>query len=288
MRTIDLHIHSNASDGQFTPAETVRLAAKAGLAAMALTDHDTLAGLPEALEASRAAGIECIPGCELSAKDPDLADRELHILGLWAPPGDPGLENILADLRAGRDQRNHIILEKLAKLGISIDYGDVRALTSGSVGRPHIARILVERGVVRDFHSAFAKYLGSHAKAYAPKPVLSLAAAIEALKQAGATVALAHPYLLGDTRKPLEEIVRRCAALGLDAIEAYYTEHSPAKTREYLELARRLNLGVCGGSDFHGNVKPDIRIGVGRGNLAVPEEVLTDLKRRRVAAGLWI
>jgi len=285
MRAVDLHIHSNVSDGQFPPAEIVRMAAQAGLEAMALTDHDNLGGLPEALRAGREAGIECIPGCELSAKD---AGRELHILGLWVRPDDPGLERVLADLRAGRDERNRIILEKLARLGVSIDYGDILTLASGSVGRPHIARILVERGLVRDYSAAFAKYLGSHAKAYAPKPILPLAAAIEALKRAGATVALAHPYLLGETGKSLEELVRRCAALGLDAIEAHYTEHSPAKTREYLDLARRLDLGVCGGSDFHGNVKPGIHIGIGRGKLIVPAEALDDLKRRRLAAGLPI
>jgi len=283
--TIDLHIHSNASDGQFTPSETVRLAKAANLAAMALTDHDTLAGLPEALQASRDMGIECIPGCEISATN---EGRELHILGLWVTPGDPLLEAALATLRDGREQRNRIILDKLARLGVHIDYEDVLAIAKGAAGRPHIARILVERGIVRDFPAAFAKYLGSHAKAYAPKPVMPLPEAIATLKRAGATVALAHPYLLKETGKPLEELVRHCMGLGLTAIEVYYTEHSPQKTREYLELARRLDLGVCGGSDFHGNVKPGIAIGKGRGKLAVPVETLDDLKRRRLDAGLWV
>lgn len=285
MRFVDLHTHSDVSDGELAPAEVVCLAARAGLAAVALTDHDTLDGLEEALEAGGDTGIEVIPGCELSVVD---GARELHILGLWVRPGAEGLETMLTSLRADRDDRNKLIVEKLTDLGIPIDYEEVLEQAQGTVGRPHIAKILVSRGVVRDYDAAFRQYLGRHGRAFAPKRELSLATAVEALKAEGATVALAHPYLLGQTGKALEELVRRHAGLGVDAIEAYYTEHSQQKTREYLELARRLDLGVCGGSDFHGAVKPKIRIGVGKGNLAVPESVLDDLKARREARGLWV
>jgi hypothetical protein len=285
MPYVDLHTHSNISDGQVAPAEVVRLAAGAGLSAVALTDHDTLLGLPEALEAGREEGIEVVPGCELSVVE---GGRELHILGLWTRPDSAALEQVLAWLRAGREDRNRVILDKLAGLGVSIDYGEVLDMAQGTVGRPHIARILVERGVARDYVSAFRKYLGRFGLAFVPKQELPLARAAQVLRAEGATVALAHPYLLGAGGKVLEEMVRGFAALGVEAIEAYYTEHSAEKTHEYLELARRLDLGVCGGSDYHGSIKPGIRIGVGRGRLAVPEAVLDDLKTRRRAMGLWV
>jgi hypothetical protein len=282
---VDLHTHSNISDGQVPPAEVVRLAARAGLAAVALTDHDTLDGLPEALEAGREEGIEVVPGCELSVVD---GKKELHLLALWTRPGSLGLEGVLTGLRASREVRNRVILERLHTLGVSIDYDEVLDMAPGTVGRPHIARILVKRGLTRDYNGAFKKYLGRQGLAYAPKSELSLAQAVQILKAEGATVALAHPYLLGENGKALEELVRRYADLGVDAIEAYYTEHSVVKTREYLELARRLDLGVCGGSDFHGAIKPGIKVGVGRGKLAVPAAALEDLKARRRAKGLWV
>jgi predicted metal-dependent phosphoesterase TrpH len=285
MPSVDLHTHSNASDGQLSPAEVVRLAAQAGLAAVALTDHDTLDGLEEALQAGLELGIEVIPGCELSVVD---SGRELHILGLWVRPGAKELETALASLRESRDDRNKLIVEKLTHMGIPIEYDEVLELAQGTVGRPHIAQILVERGIVRDFDAAFKQYLGRHGRAFAPKRELSLATAVDVLKAEGATVALAHPYLLGENGRSMENLVQRYAGLGVNAIEAYYTDHSQIKTREYLELARRLDLGVCGGSDFHGAIKPGIRIGVGKGKLAVPEAVLDDLKERRRNRGLWV
>ena len=285
MRTVDLHTHSNASDGQLPPAEVTRLAAQAGLASVALTDHDTLNGLEEAHSAGREFGIEVIPGCELSVTD---GARELHILGLWVRPGAKELETVLTSLRSSRDDRNKLIVEKLSGMGISIDYDEVLDLALGTVGRPHIAQILVERGVVRDYEAAFKQYLGRHGRAFVHKQELPLATAVDVLKAEGATVALAHPYLLGANGRAMEDLVRRYAGLGVDAIEAYYTDHSKQKTREYLELARRLDMGVCGGSDFHGAIKPGIKLGVGKGKLAVPESVLDDLKARRKAKGLWV
>lgn len=284
MRTIDLHTHSSASDGEQAPAEVVRLAAQAGLAAVALTDHDTLDGLEAALAAGAEHGIEVIPGCELSVVD---GTRELHILGLWVRPGAGGMENVLAWLREGREVRNRIIVEKLTGLGIAIEYEQVLELAQGTVGRPHIAKILVQRGIVRDFDAAFKKYLGRQGRAFAPKRELEIGTAVAALRAEGATVALAHPYLLGENGKKLEDLVCGYQALGVDAIEAFYTEHSDQKTKEFIELARRLDMGVCGGSDYHGAIKPGIRLGVGRGRLAVPESVLDDLKARRTAQGLW-
>jgi len=285
MRLIDLHTHSNASDGELAPAEVVRLAAAAGLGAMALTDHDTLSGLEAAQAAGHEAGLEVIPGCELSVVH---EGRELHLLGLWVRPGGSELATVLESLRVDREERNRLIVEKLSGLGIAIDYDDVLELAQGTVGRPHIAKILLERGLVRDYDAAFRQYLGRHGRAFVPKRELSAALAIGVLRDGGATVALAHPYLLGASGREFEELARRFKTLGVDAIEAHYTEHSDQKTREYLELARRLDLGVCGGSDFHGAVKPGIRLGVGKGRLKVPESVLDALKERRLAQGLWV
>lgn len=282
---IDLHTHSSASDGQLAPAAVVALAARAGLTAVALTDHDTLSGLDEALAAGREHGVEVIPGCELSVVD---GAKELHVLGLWVRPGAHELETVLAGLRDSRDDRNRLIVERLTELGVPIEYEEVLELAQGSVGRPHIARILIERGVVRDYDAAFRQYLGRHGRAFVKKRELSLQTAVEALCAEGATVALAHPYLLGVSGREMEELVRRYRDMGVDAIEAYYTEHSPIRTREYLALAGRLDMGVCGGSDFHGAVKPGIRIGAGKGKLAVPDAVLDELKARRVVRGLWI
>jgi len=285
MPAIDLHTHSNASDGELPPAQVVRLAAQAGLSAVAVTDHDTLQGLEEAAQAGRDHNIEVIPGCELSVVD---GARELHILGLWVRPGGGELATVLETLRESRDDRNRIIVDKLTAMGIPIDYEEVLDLADGTVGRPHIAKILVDRGIVRNYDAAFRQYLGRQGRAFAPKRELSLATAVDVLKAEGATVAMAHPYLLGVNGRAREDLTRRYAGLGVDAIEAYYTEHSQVRTKEYVELARRLDMGVCGGSDFHGVIKPGIRVGVGKGKLAVPESVLDDLKARRKARGLWV
>lgn len=278
MPGIDLHTHSNASDGEHSPARLVQLAAQAQLAAIALTDHDTLDGLEEALDAGQRHGIEVIPGCELSVAD---QGRHLHILGLWTGTCPHCLANILEELRQGREERNRRILDKLASLGVDINYEELRRAAKGTVGRPHIAGILVARGLSRNPEAAFRRYLGKHGQAYVRKRDLPLDQAAAALRQAGATVALAHPYLLGESGPALEKLLAHYKTLGVDAIEAYYTEHSPQKIREYLTLAERLDLGVCGGSDYHGQAKPAIRLGVGKGSLHVPESVLDNLKTRR-------
>lgn len=285
MPSIDLHTHSIVSDGQHHPAELVGLAARAGLSAMALTDHDTMEGLEEALEAGRKHNIEVIPGCELSVLD---GARQLHLLGLWLRPPAAGIQAVLTFLRMSRHERNRIIVEKLRENGVNIEYDEVLSRAQGTVGRPHIAQILLERGIVRTSDEAFKKYLGRQGRAYAAKQELLLETAIDLLKTEGATVMLAHPYLLGETGKAMEALVHRYRDLGVDGLEAYYTEHSTLRTHEYLQMARRLNMPVSGGSDFHGNLKPQIRLGVGRGKLHVPLSVLDDLKEYRRGKGLWV
>lgn len=278
MTHIDLHTHSQASDGTLAPAELVALAQKNGLAAMALTDHDTLAGLPEARQAGRELGVDVVPGVELSVAD---GPRSIHVLGLLLSDEPGPLADALADLREKRHDRNRLILEKLARLGIPIAYEDVRAVAKGTVGRPHIAQIMLARGAVTSFKEAFSRYLGNHGRAYVPKEKLELGQAFDLLHAEGALVVLAHPYMLGQNGRALIETVGRYRDRGLDGIEAFYTEHSQSQTLEYRALARRFDLALSGGSDFHGATKPGVELGRGRGNLRVDGSILDKLRERQ-------
>lgn len=277
MTRIDLHTHSRASDGTLRPAELVARAAQVGLSAVALTDHDTLAGLPEAREAGAASGVEVISGVELSVAD---GDRSIHVLGLFLPEQPGPLAEVLHFLRDRRHSRNHRILEKLARLGIPVDYRAVTALAQGAVGRPHIAQVMVAMGAVGSLKEAFSRYLGSRGQAYVPKDKLHFAKAAALLHAEGALVVLAHPYILGLSGQELADTVGRYKKLGLDGIEVFYTEHSQAQTLDYLALAKRLDLALSGGSDFHGATKPGVELGRGHGNLRVDGSILEKLKER--------
>ncbi|WP_353117080.1 PHP domain-containing protein [Nitratidesulfovibrio sp.] len=294
IRFIDLHSHSTASDGSDTPAELVRKAAAAKLAAIALTDHDTTSGLDEAMREGRQRGIEVIRGCELGVR---CEHGELHILGLWLPGGDgstPGgapLDATLAELRRHRATRNHRIAAQLRECGVDIEYAEVEAISGGeSVSRLHFARILHEKGYVSSPQEAFARYLGPGGRAYVAKETLSPADGVSLLRSVGATVALAHPMLF---RYPgngfaewLDDTVADLKPHGLDAIEAYHSEHSQADTRRCVDLAARHGLALTGGSDYHGAGKPGISLGRGRGGLRVTTAVLDDLKEHRRRQGL--
>lgn len=283
MPGIDLHTHTIASDGTFSPGDLVRQAAREGLSAVAVTDHDTLDGLPGARAAGRECGVEVVGGVELSVAD---GERSLHLLGLFLPETPGELGAVLAGLRDKRHERNRQVLEKLAQAGIHIDYDKVLALAAGSVGRPHIAAAMLHMGVVRSMKEAFERYLGPNGRAYAPKKKMSLDRAVALLAAEGATISLAHPYLLRRKGRELEELVAGYRERGVDAIEAHYTEHGDAQTREYLALAARYDMGVTGGSDFHGAAKPGVRLGRGRGRLFIPETVLAALRERRAGRGL--
>ena len=284
MRFIDLHTHSQASDGTDSPAQLVAGAAAAGLAAVALTDHDTLSGLDEAEAAAQRHGIEFLRGCELSTR---TEYGEMHILGLWLPRQADALEQRLADIRHKRDNRNAHILEKLATLGISISMDELQHEARGeSVGRPHIAALLVKKGAVPDMETAFREYLGSGGRAYLPKEVLEPEEAVRLMAGLGATVSLAHPCLKPLPPDWLEAFVQHLKACGLSAIEAYHSEHSDAAVRSCVDLARRQDLGLSGGSDYHGRNKPRIRLGHGYGGLRVPLDIMEDLKARRRQQGL--
>jgi len=287
MRFIDLHCHSTASDGSDEPAELVRKAAAADLAAIAVTDHDSLAGLDEAQRAAGGTQLEVIRGCEISARG---EGGEMHILALWIPREHPNLsafEGALQELREHRGTRNRIMVDRLRKLGCSLSYDDVLAEAGGeSVGRPHIARVLLRRGYAKSVREVFTRYLGSKGSAYEPKKVLQPEEAVELIVSVGATAAIAHPKLIKASDTWLEATAVRLGACGVSALEAYHSEHSEADTRFCLALAARQGFALCGGSDYHGRLKPDIALGTGRGGLRVPWSLLEQLKRQRREHGL--
>lgn len=286
MAYIDLHTHSNASDGSDSPAELVNKAADIGLAALALTDHDTVAGLPEACSVGAERGVEIIRGCELSAHD---AYGEVHILGLWLPLDLESFAGQLARMLANRGDRNQLIVEKLCALGLGLRYEDVLEEAAGeAVGRPHIAKAMIRAGHVSSAQEAFARYLRTDAAAYVPKQTIPAKEGIEAMRSLGATVALAHPMLLRCSHELLKERIFSLREWGLDCIEAYHSEHSSAGERFCVDIAHKLQLGICGGSDYHGKAKPAVELGRGRGSLRVTMAVLDALKSRRCLQGLAV
>jgi predicted metal-dependent phosphoesterase TrpH len=281
---IDLHTHTTASDGADEPAELVRMAAGAGLAAIALTDHDTVGGLAEAEAAGRMHDVEVIRGTELSVSS---ICGELHLLGLWLGPDTGAIETALRGLRERRDARNRLIIAKLNDLGIPLTYDDVLREAGGeAVGRPHIAGALIRCGHVPDRQTAFDLYLRSGAAAFVPKRNIDAAQGVRLLAEFGATTAVAHPGLLRAPRADIEECLAGLRRHGLHAVEVWHSEHRSEDERFFLLLARRYGLAVTGGSDYHGAVKPKVRLGRGHGGLRVGLAVMEALKQQRRDLGL--
>ena len=282
MELIDLHVHSNASDGTFAPAEVVRLAREGGLKALALTDHDTIDGLAEAVAAGAAYGVEVIPGVEVSARYPG---GTMHILGLDIDFSNGHLDQRLAVLKRARVERNPQIIAKLNALGIPITLEQVARISGqGQMGRPHIARALMEAGYVRSIQEAFDLYLRYQGKAYVPKFRFPPEQAIAMIREVQGVPVLAHPFTLGlGSARALKNTLEKLMALGLAGIEAIYAEHTPEQEALYLRLARELGLLVSGGSDFHGDNKPEIVLGSMPGQERLSYRLLTALKdwRRR-------
>lgn len=278
---IDLHTHSTASDGSYLPAEVVRLAKEAGLKAMALTDHDTTDGLDEALAAGAELGVEVIPGVEISTRH---VGDSMHILGYFLDFHSGGkLEERLAVLKQARKDRNPKIIAKLNALGIPITMEQVeRASGGGQVGRPHIARVLLERGYVRTMQQAFDIYLKNGGKAYVAKFRFPPPEALEMIREAGGVPVLAHPFTLGlGSPGALRDLLRDLQALGLAGIEVFYAEHSPEQEALYFKLAQELGLLVTGGSDFHGDNKPEVTLGNIRSRDRLTYDLVTALKAWR-------
>ncbi|WPD20050.1 PHP domain-containing protein [Thermaerobacter composti] len=272
----DLHTHTTASDGTVTPEERIQMARRAGLEYVGITDHDTLAGLPAARAAARAAGIGLVPGVELST-DVDLGSRRVgvHVLGYWVKEDDPPLVELLAQRRASRERRLARILERLAQVGIVLDEGRIRALArGGAVGRPHVARALVEAGVVATVAEAFERYLTPGKPGYVPRAPLAPEAAIAAIRAAGGVPVLAHPGLLPERLHALWPVWQRH---GLAGVEVYHTKHSPEQAAAFLRRARELDLLPTGGSDCHGP-QPGQPALIGR--VRIPVEWVERLRER--------
>ena len=282
MQLIDLHVHSNASDGTYAPAEVVRLAKEGGLRALALTDHDTIDGLAEAVAAAPRYGVEVIPGVEVSARFPG---GSMHILGLDINFPNGHLNERLAVLKRARAERNPQIIAKLNALGIKITLKQVEKLSGqGQMGRPHIARALMEAGYVRSIQEAFDLYLRYDGQAYVPKFRFPPAEAIAMIREVQGVPVLAHPFTLNlESAAALKNTLEELMALGLAGVEAIYSDHTPEQEALYLRLAGELGLLVTGGSDFHGDNKPEVSLGHMPGQEKLTYERVEALKawRRR-------
>lgn len=265
----DLHMHSTHSDGTDSPRRLVEMAAEIGLGAIAVTDHDTTSALEEAQEAGRELGVRVLSGVEISVEH---HGRTVHLLGYCF---DSGVERLRAGLSAlldGRDVRNRCIIERLNELGVAVTYEDVVKESGGKVvGRPHFATAMIKCGAVATRQEAFDQYLATGGRAYVDRLQFSLKNAVEMVREAGGVASLAHPkqVRLGPD-EDLDTLVKSLADVGMAALECYYSTHSPEETEMYLRLAEKYNLTATGGSDHHGDNKPDITLGWGRGELRIP------------------
>jgi predicted metal-dependent phosphoesterase TrpH len=274
---IDLHTHSSASDGSDPPARIAELAAAAGCSAVALTDHDRLDGLPEAGARAGELGIQLVPGCEISCQN----DATLHLLVYFVEDGDRPLPDALRRLQRARDDRNRRLADHLSGLGLPVTYDEILEEAGGKgAGRPHVAAILVRKGIVGSVQEAFDVWLGKGRPGYLDKERLTVGDAIRLARESGAVTSLAHPFTLGLEPAALGSAIGELAALGLTAIEAIYGRYTPAERDGLAAVAGRYGLVVTGGSDHHGTYKPDIRVGTGTGDLNVPDHALDDLRAR--------
>lgn len=287
---IDLHIHSTASDGSFTPAQIINSAVDKGLSAIAITDHDTIEGVREAIESGIPYNLEFITGVEISAEPlPGYGeDGSIHILGYGFSIYDRQMNQILEKLRFARANRNPLILERLRELGFELTMDEVAAITGpGQMGRPHIAKAMVEKGYAASFNDAFDLYLGKGKPAYVDKFRLSCIDAIKMIIEAGGVPVLAHPGLIkvDESSQPsctndhyqrsvyaIEYFISQLAGMGLMGIEVFHTDHSEEQTQYFAKIAQKKRLVMTGGSDFHGAMKPEVVMGKGVGNLSISND----------------
>lgn len=275
MKLCDLHTHSVYSDGTWTPAQLIDEAERIGLTAIALTDHNTVAGLPDFMEAARGRGVEAVPGVEFSS---DYADKDVHIVGLFIRPEHYAtVTEVLADAQRRKEESNRELVDNLCDAGYALDYNRIRKAASGSINRAHIAGELLRLGYVESVRHAFETLLDVKHGYYHPPKRMTSFEAIAFIKSLGAVAVLAHPLLTMDEAM-LRAFLPRAVEAGLDAMETEYSTYDEEATRLARTIAKEFGLRRSGGSDFHGDRKPDIRIGVGRGSLAVPASLLDELR----------
>ncbi len=273
---IDLHLHSTFSDGTFRPEELVKMARRDGLKAISITDHDTVDGTAEAMSAGEKYGLRVIPGVELSVF---LGDVHFHLLGYHFNHLDQRLLDKLRRLQHSRNDRNAIIVEKLRNMGLDVSTEELQKISGcGQTGRPHIARLLVEKGIVKDIDQAFALYLRKGKPGYAPRFIYQAGEAIELIGLSGGSAVLAHPAQISRQLQFLDELLGRLKALGLEGVETYYPTHKGSFFRALRRLTEKHGLFETGGSDYHGDIRPDTAMAGKQGNL-VPCDILEQMDR---------
>ena len=278
MKTIDLHTHSLHSDGAQTPTDVVRSAAAAGLSAIALSDHDCISGVQEAMDAGKALGVEVIPAVELSAQ----SDTELHILGYFVDIHNKKLQDTMAYALQVRDERQEETCRKLREQGFDITMEEARAEAHGNpvLCRAHFAQIMVRKGYAESVKDAFNRYLSVGCYAYSNRQALTAQEAVSLIREAGGIAVAAHLHLIKMPDDQLKEYLKELIPYGLDGIEGYYTDYTPDMQARYQAMAKELGLTISGGTDYHGANKPHIAIGKGKGNLEIPYSVLDGLRAR--------
>ncbi len=279
MRTIDLHTHSTASDGTYSPSQLIDYAHEKGLSAIALTDHDTVSGLAEAIEqGQKYDDLEVIPGIEYSTV---RNERDVHIVGLYIDYMSPDYRNSLQGFIDSRIERNRKMCQKLTDAGMPITYEELVEANPGAViTRAHFGRLLHAKGYVKSIKEAFDRYIGDHCPCYVPREKITPQMAIEQILSAGGVPILAHPVLYGLGKSALDQLVSELKEAGLMGIEAIYSTYTNQDERDIKALAAKYDLLVSGGSDFHGSNKPEIDLGTGMGKMAVPYDLLDKIKNR--------
>ncbi|UCE63401.1 MAG: PHP domain-containing protein [Nitrospirota bacterium] len=281
MARIDLHLHTTYSDGSFSPHEVVTMAHHAGVSTIAITDHDTTDGLPEAFTRASTFNLHIIPGIEISSQ---FRGKETHILGYFVTWQDPTFQRRLSFMRETRCTRIPKIINKLKQLGVVITEEEVKDVAGiGSIGRPHIAQVILAKGYVKSVKEAFERYLGHGAAAFVPRDLPDAAEVISWIQEVGGVAVLAHPGWVEEKQNGLSPFCEALKECGLQGLEVFYSTHTSKQISEYLFLAKRLDLLVTGGSDFHGQAKPGVEIGVGRGNLKISEKLLGPLEAARTS-----
>jgi 3',5'-nucleoside bisphosphate phosphatase len=286
---IDLHTHTTVSDGGDSPSELVAKAAAAGLDAIAVTDHDNDAGCDEAVAAGREHGVEVVRGVEISCDVEKLVEEgyeprsrpTMHLLGYFIPEDENPLSGALADLQRHRAGRNRLIVERLNELGIPVTFEEVEEEAGGpgsQIGRPHFAAVLVRHGAVSEYQEAFDEYLAKGAKAYVSRKLYAPQEAVELMLSAGAVPVLAHPFTLNLGIEDVERFVDSLVEVGLKGIEGYHGDLPEAEQEPLRALGRRRGLIVSGGSDYHGDMRPDRGLPGGRHHVICPEEALDELR----------
>ena len=278
MRSIDLHTHSLCSDGAQTPADVVRTAKEAGLAAIALSDHDSIVGVQEAIDTGKALGVEVIPAVELSAQ----SDTELHILGYFIDIHNQKLQEAMQYALQVRDERQEETCRKLNEQGFAITMDELREEAHGNpvLCRAHFAQIMVRKGYAPSVKEAFSKYLSVGCYAYSNRQALTGPEAVSLIREAGGIAVAAHLHLIKKPDDELREYLKSLIPYGLDGIEGYYTDYTPDMQERYQAMAKELGLVLSGGTDYHGANKPHISIGKGKGDLDIPYCILDGLRAR--------